>query len=200
MLAKINFGIADFDTEDTVGLEPELSGPSTSQQGSDESIMLAQSIEYDDKYDRIKARKRTIDIREEFNDSYSSSEEYIPYPDEVSDELTDEDFNEEDDKQRNVLLPQKKRKTKVGKHHEKLKSELKSQRHNKHKKVVDDGDIKAYLQRIRELRIKERLKESGRIDDVADSDLSEDEENDKKEIALKGGFVLPVKMWRKLYK
>ena len=158
-------------------------------------------MDYDDKYDLIKSRKRRIDIRQEFSDSYSSEEEFLPYPDEVSDDLTEEEYDEADAAQENATFSGKrKRKTKLGKHHKELKSSLKSHKQRKPKKVVDDGDVKKYLQRMRELRIKEKLKEEGRADDVSGSDISDEEEGDKREIALKGGFALSAKMWRKLYK
>ena len=200
-LADINFGITDFDPEDGVGLEPEISKPSSSHQGPEEMYPVSQPVDYDDKFDRIKSRKRGIDIRQEFSDSYSSEEEYMPYPDEVSDELTDENCDKANDEwNATKMFEKRKKKAKLGKHHKDLRSNLKSHQQRAPKKVVDDGDVRKYLQRIRKLKIRERLRETGRVGDVTGSDMSDEEENDKKEIALKGGFALSTKMWRKLYK
>jgi len=199
-LADINFGIADFDPENSIGLEPDSNKPSTSYQEL-EQYYIAETVEYDNKYDRIKSRKRRIDIQQEFSDSYSSSEEYIPYPDEVSDELSEDDYDITSNIGEKVKYPveKKRRKTKVGRHHKELQSNLKSHKNSRPKKVVDDGDAAKYLQRMRDLKMKEKLTREGRVDVVA-SDISEEEEDDRKEVALKGGFALSVRMWRKLYK
>ena len=201
-LEDINFGIADFDSEDKINLEPEISMPSSSHIDAEQGLSISHSVNYDDKFDMIKSRKRRIDIRQEFSDNYSSEEEYLPYPDEVSDELTEEEFDEGDAAQENATFSGKRRKKKgkLGKHHKELRSNLKPHKQRKPKKVVDDGDVKSYLQRMRELRIKEKLKEEGRAGDVTGSDISDEEESDNREIALKGGFALSAKMWRKLYK
>lgn len=198
-IGNLNFGITDFDADDSLSLEPEVNIPSTSKHESEKGFFPMQTVSYDDKYDRIKARKRKVDLRDEFSDSYSSDEEYTPYPDELSDEQTEEDFDEAVPV--SLKHSRKKGTVKLGKHHKKLVCDLKSETHKKSKKVIDDGDIKAYQQRIRELRLKERLRATGRLDEVQ-SDLNEDEDEDggDDEIALKGGFALSVKLWRKLYK
>ncbi|XP_065065513.1 DNA excision repair protein ERCC-6-like [Rhopilema esculentum] len=192
------FGMVDFEGTKELHTEFHVNKPSTSKQSQEESF---EQDDFVNKYDRIKRRKRQLDIRNEFSDSYSSSEEYIPYPDEVSDDLTSEE-DEEDNNLRSkaTYVPKKKQKQEIGMHHQAMKAKLKSKKSKTPKKVVDDGNIIAYQQRIKELRLKNRLKKTGSLDTVADSDLSEDEENDDKEIALKGGFSLPVKLWRKLYK
>ena len=181
-------------------MEPDSNKPSTSYQEL-EQYYIAETVEYDNKYDRIKSRKRRIDIQQEFSDSYSSSEEYIPYPDEVSDELSEDDYDITSNIGEKVKYPveKKRRKTKVGRHHKELQSNLKSHKNSRSKKVVDDGDASKYLQRMRDLKMKEKLTREGRVDVVA-SDISDEEEDDRKEVALKGGFALSVRMWRKLYK
>ena len=199
------FGIVDFKSSEQSFVDDDENRPSTSRVGLEESLLLEasedlQTLAAFDKFDKIKARKRKLDIRDEFSDSYSSADEYIPYPDEVSDELTEEEF-EVGSKQSKVSFAHhdKKKKT-AGIHHKKLKAGLKPNKAKKAKKVVDDGDIRLYQERIREFKLKERLKETNQLDLVADSDISEDEANDKKMISLKGGFSLSVKMWRKLFK
>ena len=192
------FGMVNFKGREELQTEFHINKPSTSKQSQEEGF---EQDGFVDKYDRIKRRKRQLDIRNEFSESYSSSEEYIPYPDEVSDDLTSEEDEEDNNlKSKATYIPKKKQKQGIGVHHKAMKAKLKSKKSKTPKKVVDDGNIIAYQQRLKELRLKERLKKMGSLDAVADSDLSEDEENDDKEIALKGGFSLPVKLWRKLYK
>ena len=181
-------------------MELDPNKPSTSHLEF-EQCYKSEVVEYDNKYDRIKSRKRRIDIRQEFSDSYSSEEEYIPYPDEVSDELSEDDYDIVNNVGEKVKYPveKKRKKTRVGRHHKNLQSNLKSRKNSRPKKVVDDGDAAKYLQRMRELRMKEKLIGEGRVDEVA-SDISDEEEDDMKEVALRGGFALSIKMWRNLYK
>lgn len=199
------FGIVDFKSSEQSFVDDDESRPSTSKVDLEESLLLEVSENLEtlaafDKYDKIKARKRKLDIRDEFSDSYSSADDYIPYPDEVSDELTEEEFEDEGKQRKASFTHHEKKKKTQGIHHKKFKASLKSKKVKKPKKVVDDGDIRLYQERIREFKLKERLKESNQLDLVADSDISEDEANDRKMISLKGGFSLSVKMWRKLFK
>lgn len=195
VIGDIKFGITDFDLEDTLGAEPGTHRALASQEELGQSSFHKQKSYHEDKYDKIKARRHQIDFGADFSDTYSSDEEFVPFSDDESEEKTDEDFDE--CIQEKSAIPKKK--ARLGVHLKQLKTDLKSGRSRRGKKVVDDGDVSVYLQRMRELRVKEQLKQTGQLD-IVQSDISEDEDNDSKEIALKGGFALPVKLWRKLYK
>ncbi len=196
-MENFDIGIKDFETNEVSFQELEDSASSRVIREQSETLEFEDNVD-EDKYDRVKNRKRKLYVKDDFSDSYSSSEEYMPYPDEVSDEITNEEDDNFEDKKKNVKLFKKRKKRKV--HHENLVTELKSKKERTSKKIIDDGDVKAYNERMRILRLKKRLKNAGDMDAVDGVDFSEEEENDDKEISLKKGFSLPCKTWRKLYK
>ena len=173
--------------------------PSTSYGHVNEDLPFESAVEQN-RYDMIKSKKRKIRIQDEFSDHYSSDEEFIPYPDEVSDELTDEDDNLLHTERRTNLHATVNKTKKLKKNHKKLQATLKSKKITKPKRCIDDGDVKVYHERMRILRLKEKLRSTQTLNGVSDSEISEEEANDRKEISLNRGFTLPVKFWRKLYK
>eukprot|EP00794_Sanderia_malayensis_P008716 gene8716-9647_t len=196
LFGDLTIGLNDFETND-VFLQ-DMGDPVCGSRQSNETLCFEPAT-HENKYDIIKSRKRRLDIDGESSDSYSSQdeeEEYLPSSDENNCEVNDEFQIHE----KIVSVKTRKRQRRPGHHHDILFENLKSRKQELSKRVVDDGDVKVYNERIRILRLKEKLKDANAVDTVADFELSDEEENDTKEVFLKKGFSLPYRTWRKLYK
>eukprot|EP00794_Sanderia_malayensis_P004167 gene4167-4721_t len=196
LFGDLTIGLNDFETND-VFLQ-DMGDPVCGSRQSNETLCFEPAT-HENKYDIIKSRKRRLDIDGESSDSYSSQdeeEEYLPSSDENNCEVNDEFQIHE----KIVSFKTRKRQRRPGHHHDILFENLKSRKQELSKRVVDDGDVKVYNERIRILRLKEKLKDANAVDTVADFELSDEEENDTKEVFLKKGFSLPYRTWRKLYK
>ena len=155
----------------------------------------------DEMYDKIKKRKR-LRIQDEFSDSYSSEDEFVPFEDEISEdeEEIDEEFDESKQRRKSwEYFPERKKPKKLGKHHKNLKAELKRKKVTVISKTVDDGNMEAYRERVRKVKIKEQLKKKGDLNAVTD-ELSDEEEGDIGDTQIGRGFRIPNKIWNRLYK